>query len=303
MNNNLRTKAWIDAIRLRTLPLALSSILMGSFMAAASDRFDILVFVLAALCTVFLQILSNLANDYGDSVHGADHLEREGPKRSVQMGLINPTEMRTGILITALLAFISGVALLFYSFPAFSGMMAVFLFLGIGAIFAALGYTMGKKPYGYAGFGDLFVLIFFGFVGVLGSYYLYTKNVSAQDLLPAISTGFFSMAVLNFNNIRDIDSDRKAGKKSIPVRFGRQKAINYQVFLLAAGTAAAFIYMMIFYDQLYQLAFLLTTPLFYQNIRTLQKNSSPSILDPGLKKLALSILLFTVLFGIGLVIV
>lgn len=302
MNGYSRTKAWIDAIRLRTLPLALSSILMGSFMAAASDRFDLIIFVLAVLCTVFLQILSNLANDYGDSVHGADHLEREGPRRSVQMGLIKPAEMRTAILITALLAFFSGVGLLFYAFPVFGGMMAVFLFLGVGAIFAALGYTMGKKPYGYAGFGDLFVLIFFGFVGVLGSYYLYTKNVSAQHMLPAVATGFFSVAVLNFNNTRDIDSDRKAGKRSIPVRFGRDFAIYYQVFLLTAGTVAALIYMMMHYDQLYQLAFLLTTPMFYQNIRTLRKNSSPALLDPGLKKLALTILLFTILFGIGLII-
>jgi 1,4-dihydroxy-2-naphthoate octaprenyltransferase len=302
MIGNGKINIWIDAIRLRTLPLALSSILMGSFMAAANGHFDLMIFLLAALCTVFLQILSNLANDYGDTVHGADHLGRQGPGRSVQMGLIKPAEMRTGILITVLLAFSSGVVLLFYAFPEFTGMMAVFLFLGIGAIFAALGYTLGKKPYGYAGFGDAFVLIFFGFVGVLGSYYLFTKNVEPRHIFPAITTGVFATAVLNFNNIRDIDSDRKAGKRSIPVRFGRQNALYYQIFLLTAGMVSAIVFMLLQFDQIYQFSFLLTAPLFYRNILNIRKNDNPGLLDPGLKKLSLTILLFTVLFGIGLVI-
>jgi 1,4-dihydroxy-2-naphthoate polyprenyltransferase len=275
---------------------------MGSFMAAANDHFDLMIFLFAALCTVFLQILSNLANDYGDSVHGADHLEREGPGRSVQMGLITPSEMRTGILITVFFAFSSGVALLFLAFPEFSGMAAVFLFLGIGAIFAALGYTLGKKPYGYAGLGDAFVLIFFGFVGVLGSYYLFSKNLEPRHIFPALTTGFFATAVLNFNNIRDIDSDRKAGKKSIPVRFGRKLPFFTRYLLLTAGTVTAIIYMLLQFDQIYQFAFLLTVPLFYQNIRNIRNNNNPRLLDPGLKKLSLTILLFTVLFGIGLVI-
>ncbi|MBR9997660.1 MAG: 1,4-dihydroxy-2-naphthoate polyprenyltransferase [Cyclobacteriaceae bacterium] len=302
MNRDRIFQSWIGAIRLRTLPLALSSILMGSFMAAADDSFDSWIFVLAALCTIFLQILSNLANDYGDSIHGADHVEREGPKRAVQMGLIKPSEMRTGILITALLAFLSGIALLIHSFSALSGMAAVFLFLGIGAIFAALGYTMGKKPYGYAGLGDLFVLIFFGFLGVLGSYFLYTKDLQGQHVLPAITAGFFATAVLNLNNIRDIDSDRKAGKRSIPVRIGRERAMYYQMFLLSAGTLSAIVYMILHYTQVYQFAFLLVIPLFYRNIKDIKNITRSEFLDPGLKRLSLGILLFTVLFGIGLVI-
>jgi 1,4-dihydroxy-2-naphthoate octaprenyltransferase len=301
MAENQSYRAWISAIRPRTLPLALASILMGSFMAASNHEYDGWVLWLAGLTTVCLQILSNLANDYGDSVHGADHSDREGPKRSVQMGLITPREMRTGIWITSLLAFLLGTVLLIHVFSTLNAMMAVFLFLGIGAIFAALGYTIGKNPYGYAGLGDLFVLVFFGLVGVLGTYFLHTQKLQWQQVLPALSTGFLATAVLNVNNIRDIDSDRHAGKKSIPVRIGRQNAFYYHIFLLTGALVTATLYMSFHFQHLYQFAYLITTPLFYQNILDIKKKTRPDLLDPSLKKLSLSILLFTLLFGFGLI--
>lgn len=294
-------RAWIGAIRLRTLPLALASILMGSFMAASDHQYDGWVLILAGLTTVFLQILSNLANDYGDSIHGADHIDRGGPKRAVQMGLIKPNEMRIGIWVTSIMAFLLGTVLLIHVFSSLNAMMAVFLILGIGAIFAAIGYTIGKKPYGYAGLGDLFVLLFFGLVGVLGTYYLHTKNLHWQQLLPALSTGFFATAVLNVNNIRDIDSDRRAGKKSIPVRIGRQNSLYYQAFLLTGALLAATIYMSFHFQRFYQFTYLMTIPLFYQNIVDIRNKKTPELLDPSLKKLSLSILLFTILFGLGLI--
>jgi len=302
MINNQKLNAWLNAIRLRTLPLALASIGMGSFMAAGDQQFDWLVFVLSAVTTVFLQILSNLANDYGDSVHGADNIERKGPKRAVQMGLIKPREMRFGIILTTLLAFTCGIVLLIYVFSKMSSYLVIFLFIGIGAIFAAMGYTMGKRPYGYAGLGDLFVMIFFGFVGVLGTYFLHTRQLSLIHVLPALSSGFFATAVLNVNNIRDIESDESAGKKSIPVRIGREKAINYHIFLLSGGFIAAIIYMIFHYENMYQFLFLFTFPFFLKNITEIKIKTQPDQLDPSLKKLALSILLFTIVFGIGLII-
>ncbi len=302
MAQNPKIRAWISAIRLRTLPLALASILMGSFMAAADNRFDGWVLILAATTTIFLQILSNLANDYGDSVHGADHMDRGGPKRAVQMGLIRPDEMRMGMWVTSFLAFLFGILLLIHVFSTMNATMAVFLFLGIGAIMAAIGYTVGKRPYGYAGLGDLFVLAFFGLVGVLGTYFLHTKNLQWQQVLPALSTGLFATAVLNVNNIRDIDSDRHAGKKSIPVRIGRKNALFYQIFLLSIALLAAIIYMSLHYRHLYQFSFLITIPLFNQNIRDIKNKIQPELLDPSLKKLSLSILIFTILFGLGLII-
>jgi len=294
--------AWLSAIRLRTLPLALSSILMGSFMAADDKKFDVWVFILAALTTIFLQILSNLANDYGDSIHGADHVDRKGPKRAIQMGWIKPSEMRIGLIITTLLAFLSGIVLLIYAFPIFSGMIIVFLFLGIASIFAAMAYTLGKKPYGYAGLGDLFVLIFFGIVGVMGTYFLHTKNLQWLTLLPALSSGFLATAVLNVNNIRDIESDKRARKMSIPVRIGRNNAIYYQAFLLSGNFLTATFYMILNDKHIIQFFFLLTIPLFLLNINDLKKKTQPQQLDPSLKKLSLSILLFTVLYGIGLIV-
>jgi 1,4-dihydroxy-2-naphthoate octaprenyltransferase len=302
MAQNPKIRAWISAIRLRTLPLALASILMGSFMAAADNRFDGWVLILAATTTIFLQILSNLANDYGDSVHGADHMDRGGPKRAVQMGLIRPDEMRMGMWVTSLLAFLFGILLLIHVFSTMNATMAVFLFLGIGAIMAAIGYTVGKRPYGYAGLGDLFVLAFFGLVGVLGTYFLHTKNLQWQQVLPALSTGLFATAVLNVNNIRDIDSDRHAGKKSIPVRIGRKNALFYQILLLSIALLTAIIFMSLHYRHFYQFSFLVTIPLFIQNIRDLKNKIQPELLDPSLKKLSLSILLFTILFGLGLII-
>ncbi len=302
MSINQKLKAWLDAIRLRTLPLALASIGMGSFMAAGDKQFDWFVFVLCAVTTVLLQILSNLANDYGDSIHGADNIDRKGPKRSVQMGLIKPQEMRIGIILTSLLALTTGILLLLYVFSKISSMLVIFLFIGIGAIFAAMGYTMGRRPYGYTGLGDLFVMIFFGFVGVLGTYFLHTGQLAMIHILPALSSGFFATAVLNVNNIRDIESDETAGKKSIPVRIGREKAVNYHIFLLSGGFLSAILYMIFNYNNMYQFLFLLTFPFFINNISDIKIKTQPDQLDPSLKKLALSILLFTIVFGIGLLI-
>lgn len=274
---------------------------MGGFLAVRADAFRIEIFLLCILTTVFLQILSNLANDYGDSVHGADHAARTGPARAVQSGVIKPEQMRQAIGVFAALSLISGVVLLFLSFGSeWRGILA-FLVLGLLSIGAAVTYTVGRKPYGYLGLGDASVLVFFGLVGVMGSYYLFTKEITWKELLPAVSIGLLSVAVLNVNNIRDIESDKQAGKFSIPVRLGRKKAVVYHWALLTIAVVLAVAYTAITYESPWQFLFLLVAPLFLINATAVSTKPAHN-LDPYLKQMALSTLLFVLCFGVGLMI-
>jgi len=294
----MELKPWLSAFRLRTLPLALSCIGMGGFLAATAGKFNALIFLLCCLTTVFLQVLSNLANDYGDSVNGADHAERSGPKRSVQSGIISLQQMKRAVAFFVVLCLVSGISLLWVSFGWDAKAFFFFFGLGVLSILAAITYTVGKKPYGYAGLGDLSVLIFFGLVGVMGSLYLFTGRLSWTEIFPALTCGLFSIAVLNINNIRDMESDRKAGKFSIPVRIGKKNAVVYHWFLLAGGLTAAIVYAVLMYRSPVQFLFLLAAPLFVGN--GLAVSRKPSVeLDPYLKKMALSTMLFVILFGTG----
>lgn len=296
----MNIKVWIGAFRLRTLPLALSCIGMGGFLAASQQAFRWDIFLLCVFTTIFLQILSNLANDYGDSINGADHAGRKGPSRAVQSGAISPQKMRSALFLFVALCLVSGLWLLWIAFGFNWNAFLFFFVLGLLSILAAIAYTVGKKPYGYAGLGDVSVLIFFGVVGVMGSAYLFTQEIIPIQFLPALSCGFFSMGVLNVNNIRDIESDQQAGKFSIPVRIGRENAIRYHWFLLLGGIISACVFTAITYQSPWQLLFLLTVPLFLKNGFSVQQKSA-SELDPYLKQLALSTLLFVLLFGTGLV--
>lgn len=291
---------WIAAARLRTLPLALASIIMGGFLAAAKGRFSWSVWLLSILTTLLLQILSNFANDYGDSVNGKDTDLRQGPSRTVQQGVISIAQMRRAIIFFSILSLISGLSLLFIALKdAPSGTFLGFLGLGILAIAAAITYTAGKKPYGYAGLGDISVFIFFGWVGVLGSSYLHTLQWDWLQVLPATSCGLFAVAVLNINNIRDIESDRMTGKNSIPVRIGRNRAAIYHWILLITGMLAALCYAFLSGSSVVGYLFLLSFPLIIRNGRAVNDILSPRELDPFLKQMALSTLLFVILFGIG----
>jgi 1,4-dihydroxy-2-naphthoate polyprenyltransferase len=290
---------WLSAFRLRTLPLSLACIGMGAFLAAAAGKFNGLIFGLCCLTTIFLQILSNLANDYGDSINGADHAGRKGPQRAVQSGAISASQMRSAVIIFAGLCLISGIALLLFVFGLDWNALLFFLILGLLCIAAAIAYTVGRKPYGYAGLGDLSVLIFFGLVGVMGSLYLFTKQIEYIDVLPALSCGFFSIAVLNVNNVRDIESDKQAGKFSIPVRIGRSNAIIYHWFLLSAGIICAIVYTVLRYSSPWQFMFVVAIALFVRNGMAVTKLPSEE-LDPWLKQMAMSTLLFVLTFGLGL---
>lgn len=286
---------WLSAARPRTLPLALSSIFLGSFLSWKAGKADWLIFGLCCLTTILLQVLSNFANDYGDTQNGADSADRKGPDRAVQAGLITPGQMFNAILLFGALALISGISLLYFSFRNASS-QEFFGFLGLGllCIVAAYTYTAGKKPYGYAGLGDVSVLIFFGLVGVLGSNYLFTKTFNHVNILPALSCGLFATGVLNVNNIRDIESDTKAGKKTVPSRIGKKKAIAYHWLLLIGGMFSAVAYNVVSGDHAYW--YVLTFPLFVFNGVKVTGLENP---DPMLKQLALSTLLFAVLFGLS----
>jgi 1,4-dihydroxy-2-naphthoate polyprenyltransferase len=294
----MNIKVWLRAFRLRTLPLALSSIAMGGFLAASKGMFSWGIFLLCILTTILLQILSNLANDYGDSIHGADSDDRKGPSRAVQSGAISPSAMKSAVFVFIMLCVGSGLTLLIYAFGWDWKAIVFFFGLGLLSIGAAIAYTVGKKPYGYAGLGDFSVLIFFGLVGVLGSFYLFTKTVSWLEVLPAISCGMFSVGVLNINNMRDIDSDIKAGKYSIPVRLGPSKAILYHWLLLSIGILSSVIYTLIEYRSGWQLIFLVTLPLFIINGKAVSTKAAEA-LDPFLKQMALTTLIFVLLFGLG----
>ncbi|HET8860290.1 1,4-dihydroxy-2-naphthoate polyprenyltransferase [Marivirga sp.] len=293
-------KNWLEAFRLRTLPLALSCIGMGSFLAAFYGSFNLSVCILSLTTTLFLQILSNLANDYGDSVHGADSAEREGPQRSVQRGSITSKAMFKSIIVFAVLSFISGIFLLHFSVGIGSTTFYVFLGLGLAAIAAAIAYTNGKRPYGYSGLGDISVFLFFGLLGVCGTYYLHAESFEVLILLPAASCGFFATGVLNVNNIRDIKSDKAAGKNSIPVRIGKKNALIYHSTLIILGCLSSLIFLIIHEEFYAIISVVISFFLFGKHLIKVQKAKNSSDLDPQLKFLALSTLSFVLLFGISI---
>jgi 1,4-dihydroxy-2-naphthoate octaprenyltransferase len=294
---------WIEAARPRTLPLAISSILLGNFLAYAAGKFSFLTASLAILTTLFLQILSNFANDLGDSKNGVDNKNRKVALRTVQTGKISASEMKKAVIIAASLSFISGISLLYFALQyAKPQTIITFVVLGLLAILAAIAYTVGKRPYGYMGLGDLSVFLFFGWVGTFGTYYLQTEILNYYILIPASGCGFLSVAVLNLNNLRDIENDRKTGKNSIPVRIGKTFGFYYQKTIMLLGVCTFIIYLM--YQgkpiQLSQNIIIMAGwyPL-VQIIKQLNSKMTPSQIDPYLKKTALSTLFLIVIFGVS----
>ena len=300
MKREIRTKkeAWLHAVRLRTLPLALASIFAGSFLAYWRAAFRWEVLLLASLTTIFLQILSNLSNDYGDTVHGADSDARQGPVRAVQSGLITLPEMKRAMFLFGGLSLVAGLLLIYVSLQDWRLFLG-FLGLGLAAIWAAIRYTSGNNPYGYAGLGDISVFLFFGLVGVCGTFFLHSLSADPLSLLIAVSLGCFSTAVLNINNIRDIESDLLAGKKSIPVRIGKTKALYYHWTLIVLAYACLFVFSWLSM-QPYALLASLILPWMLSIGKGIQQAENAAATDPFLKKMALSTLLWALLFGLGL---
>lgn len=294
-------KSWIVAFRLRTLPLAISSVLMGSFLAIASGSYSWLIISLSIITTLFLQILSNLANDYGDGIKGTDNNDRVGPVRTIQSGKINPNEMKIGIGIFIILSLISGVWLIIESFGSNWYLGLLFLILGLAAIASAIKYTVGNKAYGYFGFGDLFVFLFFGLLAVIGTYFLNTHSLDWEIFLPAIAIGFLSTGVLNLNNMRDMDNDSKSEKKTLALFIGYNSSKTYHTFLVTASMVLLVVFIIIQYSNPWQFIFVISFPTMIKQLVEINKQTDKTLLDPYLKKLAFSTLILTLLFGMGII--
>ncbi|WP_421762698.1 1,4-dihydroxy-2-naphthoate octaprenyltransferase [Ekhidna sp.] len=290
-------KSWIKAFRLRTLPLAIAGWLVGISLAGNDTTLNYATAILTLFTAILLQILSNLANDYGDASSGVDE-NRTGETRMVSSGKISARAMKNAMVLFSLLSFITGSYLLHLAFPDDWTSALIFLLIGMVGIGAAIKYTVGKNPYGYAGFGDVFVFLFFGIVLVFGTYYIQSAQMNWGILLPASSIGLFSVGVLNVNNIRDIESDRKAGKNSVPVRIGRERAIVYHKILLNGGMLFSILFVYLNFRSWVGLLFILVSFLFYKNIKAVATKPAQE-LDPYLKQMAISTLLFSVLFSIG----
>jgi 1,4-dihydroxy-2-naphthoate octaprenyltransferase len=297
-------KNYIKAARLRTLPLSVSGIIIGSFLGNEfyNHQPTILkspIFWLAILTTIGFQVLSNFANDYGDGIKGTDE-HRKGEARMVASGAITPKQMKFAMIITTAATLIIALFLIYVSFGKENfGYSVLFFLLGIASIAAAIKYTVGNTAYGYSGFGDLFVFVFFGLLSVVGSYFLFTKQLNFQVFLPAISIGLLSTAVLNLNNMRDQIEDKKANKNTMAVKLGSQNAKTYHYLLIVGALIAAIMYVQLNYNSPKQYLFLVAFIPLMMNVVVVAKNSIFSELDNELKKVALSTFLFAILFGIG----
>jgi 1,4-dihydroxy-2-naphthoate octaprenyltransferase len=298
----MQLKPWIIAARLRTLPLAVSNILLGSFLAYNQGKFSIIILLLGLATAVFLQVLSNFANDYGDFINGADEKRISKYERVLQSGKISPKQMRWMLIILTLLTFVTGISLIIFAANAL-GTIALVVFFGIGilCIIAAITYTIGKKPYGYIGMGDIAVFIFFGIVGVCGIYVLQTRQWDWHVLLPAASFGLLSVGVLNINNIRDLESDRISGKKTLVVRIGLEKAKIYHTWLILIAVILGIVSTLLDFHSAFQLLYLLTIPFFIMNVYRVRSSKYSGMLDDELRNLSLTAFFFSVTYGLGLI--
>ena len=298
----MQLKPWIIAARLRTLPLAVSNILLGSFLAYNQGKFSVIILLLGLATAVLLQVLSNFANDYGDFINGADEKRISKYERVLQSGKISPKQMRWMLIILTLLTFVTGISLIIFAANAL-GTIALVVFFGIGilCIIAAITYTIGKKPYGYIGMGDIAVFIFFGIVGVCGIYVLQTRQWDWHVLLPAASFGLLSMGVLNINNIRDLESDRISGKKTLVVRIGLEKAKIYHTWLILIAVILGIVSTLLDFHSAFQLLYLLTIPFFIMNVYRVRSSKYSGMLDDELRNLSLTAFFFSVTYGLGLI--
>lgn len=295
-------KHWVEAARLRTLPLSVSGIIVGSFYAMSQGMFNWNIVIFALLTTLGLQILSNFANDYGDGVKGTDNEDRVGPKRTVQSGVISPAEMKRAMIITSIITLLFAVLLIYFAFKEkYLLFSLIFLVLGILAIASAIRYTVGKGAYGYRGYGDVFVFVFFGMVSTFGVYFMFSKTLDWLLLLPATSIGFLSVGVLNLNNMRDEESDRKSGKNTLVVKNGGAWAKKYHYFLIVSAMLMVVVFAILNDFHFDQYIFLVAYFPLTSHLMTVYRNKNPKLLDPELKKLAISTFLLSVLLALCLI--
>ncbi|WP_340616489.1 1,4-dihydroxy-2-naphthoate polyprenyltransferase [Xenorhabdus entomophaga] len=293
-------QAWLESLRPKTLPLAIAAVITGSALASWTGHFKWPVALLALLTAAILQILSNLANDYGDVAKGSDAEKRIGPMRGMQKGLITAKQMKNALKITVLLSCLSGISLIVVACNSLSDVIG-FLVLGLLAIIAAITYTVGAKPYGYLGLGDISVLIFFGWLSVLGTYYLQANTFSLNTILPATACGLLSVAVLNINNLRDIENDRQNGKNTLAVRLGGKKARYYHAALIIGAMSCLITFTLQYLTSWTSWLFLLAFPLLLKHMLQVLRDPTPEGMRPKLVQMVKAALLTNVLFSIGLV--
>ena len=295
-------KSWIEAFRLRTIPLSISGICMGSFLAFNSGQSDYSLFFISLLTTILFQILSNLANDLGDSLKGTDNENRVGPKRTVQAGKISVNQMKMAVLITSIISLISATLLIYLAKENMSSKMVFsYLILACFCIVAAITYTVGNKAYGYYGLGDLMVFLFFGLVGVMGSNTLYTKEIDWLLLFPATTIGCLSTAVLNLNNMRDIENDAISNKNTLVVKLGLDRAKIYHITLLGIAFISLTLFSVV--KQNYWIIMgCLPLLLLFKHGKYVISNNTPADFDPELKKVAITTFFVSLFTGLGLLI-
>lgn len=292
-------KAWLESLRLRTLPLAFASIVMGSAIASLQGVFHPLTALLALLTAGLLQILSNLANDYGDAEKGSDTPDRIGPLRGMQKGLITAAQMKQAIMLTIALTVISGIALIAVACQKPSDVLG-FLILGLLSIGAAITYTVGTRPYGYMGLGDISVLIFFGWISVAGTFYLQAGHFDWIVMLPATATGLLATAVLNINNLRDIETDSANGKNTLAVRLGPKNARRYHTIILTAAAICLAMFSTAYLRHWTGWLFLLAVPMLAIHIHRVKNTKTSMEVRPLLEHMVKTALLTNVLFALGL---
>lgn len=290
----------ISAMRLRTLPLSIAGIILAACFAHYNGFFEWRIFIFALLTTLSFQILSNLANDYGDGVKGTDNEDRIGPERAIQSGKITPDELMAAIKINIVLSIMFAFALIFSAFGIKHFFLTILFFsLAISAIIAAIRYTMGYNAYGYKGLGDVFVFIFFGLISVIGCYVLFAKQIDHVTILPALIIGLLSTAVLNLNNMRDRLTDEKSNKITLAVKLGQGNVKKYHTFLIVGAIFLSVLFAILYYTSAYNLIFMITYIPLFLHLKRVYINTDPKALDPELKKLALTTVLLAVLMGIG----
>ncbi len=295
-----KIKPWLSAMRLRTLPLSVSGIILGTCFAYYNGHFSWWILVFAILTTMSLQVLSNLANDYGDGVRGTDNEERVGPERAIQSGVITPEEMLDAIKFNIIVVIILTLSLIWAAFGSSNFLfILLFVFLGGLSVYAALNYTMGDSPYGYRALGDVFVFVFFGLISTIGSYLLYMRVMDHVVILPAIALGLLSVGVLNLNNMRDINSDENAGKITLAVKLGLGRAKKYHYFLIIGAMSITVIFSILYYVEPYNFMYLLAFIPLIIHVKKIKLAVQPNDFDSQLKVLALSTFLFALLLGIG----
>ena len=293
----MKLKAWVNAARLRTLPLSVSGIIVGYALASLFGFTNSTIFIIALLTTVALQVTSNFANDYGDGVKGTDNETRIGPKRAYQSGILTRKELKRGIIIAIVVSLALIVALILSAFSTDSLLyIAIFFVLGVLAVWASIKYTVGESAYGYRGLGDVFVFIFFGLVSVLGCMFLLTSKLYAIAFLPAITVGLLSVAVLNLNNLRDIISDKNSGKNTIVVKMGFLNGKKYHYSILIVSFICALVFTLYSYTSYINFIWILAYIPIAKHFTRIVKMKDSLTMDPELKIVALSSFLFAILF-------